>query len=61
MPDGPDSYSRYLIHDEEGALIMNFGKHQGEYVEDVDEDYIEWMWTQDFPEDVMEAIEEERR
>lgn len=42
-------------------MIMPFGKHQGQEIEDIESSYLRWFLqnVNDQPEDLYEAIEEE--
>ncbi len=42
-------YPRYLIRDDKGEIVFNFGKHKGEPVAQ-HLDYVQWMLESEFPE-----------
>ncbi len=60
MIENPEDWDfEHRAYVEGGHVILNFGKHKGDCIEDIDEKYLEWMLEQDFPEDLVTAVEEE--
>ena len=39
--------------------IINFGKHKGKHVSEVPLEYLNWIYHEDFPEPVIEAVDNE--
>lgn len=46
---------------ESGEVVLDFGKHQGpdKTIRDVPTTYLQWMLGEEFPEDLVVAVEEE--
>jgi len=52
--------ARYLQMDAKGRWILTFGKHKGEFLDDVvseDSEYLDWFLNQDVSDRVRDIIE----
>ncbi|MFW6156935.1 MAG: putative quorum-sensing-regulated virulence factor [Armatimonadota bacterium] len=46
-------------HIEDGEVVLDFGQHEGEALGDVPTGYLQWMISEDFPQDLLDEVEDE--
>ena len=59
VKDPNATYSNLMTEMDSDDPVLQFGKHRGIHISAVPDEYLKWMYEADFPEAIIQIVEEE--